>query len=166
MGTMFTKQSGSHTLVKLSSLCRRAVTPMEFCLAKRTISIFCRSRAVCSITTPWLVLFFRAALLCQFSVSGLGQGSGVRTQLDLRFVASQPKASGEQGNVAHQSVGWNCRRNPGTWDTTSDCDSFGKKSVSFRRLGSSSASIVSSYVALIAIVLTSCRKYTEIDTKF
>ncbi len=42
VGTMFTKKSGSHTLAELSSLCRRAVSPMEFCLEKITISIFCR----------------------------------------------------------------------------------------------------------------------------
>ncbi len=139
---------------------------MEFCLAKTENDLHLLSKAVLDNVILACSFLPCCSALLILSVRARAR-LGRLTQLDLSFVASQPKASGEQGDVARQSVGWNSRKNPGTLQTATASE----RSLSFCRLGSGSASIVlvSSYVALIAIdyrVLTSCRKYAEIETKF
>ncbi len=139
MGTMFTKQCGSHTLAKLTSLCRRAVMPMEFCLVKGTISIFCRIRKLYVryrylLACSFLPCCSALLILCIRARARLG-----RSGLKLRGL---PTERLERAGRRSTSVSWNCRRKPGICDS-SLCDSFGN-------LFSIHLS-VSSLLALIAI---------------
>ncbi len=63
MVTMFTRQFGSHTLVKHSSLCRRAVTPMTGTLWQSTTATKILTKGVRSMYTSVLAIFICAALL-------------------------------------------------------------------------------------------------------